>query len=288
MRMMDGLRQAKHQAFLVSKKLRRTGAAAALRDADRRGARREEKHPFTYTEGMFPHTFLRRPDPEGVQQEEVPAVLWVIWLGGPPPPRRARSLQALREQAGVDVRVVAGPEDVLVEGQPFHAAYGDLHVVHRSDYLRAYALHHHGGAYLDVKPQTAPVRELIDTMNDDPDAWVMGYREVTSAYVPDLPHSLGAHLRAHYRAVLGTSAFICRPRSQFTTEWMRELHARLDFLQEPLREADASGCDPYGAPAGYPIRWTEILGDITQPLSLKHQSHLRFSDRLRPQLEDYR
>lgn len=56
MRMMDGLRQAKHQAFLVSKKLRRTGAAAALRDADRRGARREEKHPFTYTEGMFPPT----------------------------------------------------------------------------------------------------------------------------------------------------------------------------------------------------------------------------------------
>ena len=187
MSMLNSLRQAKRQAFLVSKKIRCAGAAAAPRDADRSRARFGKWRPSTCAEGKFTHTFLRRPGPEDVQQEKV-----------------------------------------------------------------------------------------------------LGYRETDSANVPELPHFLGGCLRTHYRAVLGASAFICRPRSLFTAEWVRELHAWLDFLQEPLREANASGCDPYDAPADYPIRWTEILGDITQPLSLKHLSHLRFSDRLRPQLEDYR
>lgn len=60
MRMIEGLRQAKHQTFLVSKKVRRAVAAAALHDADRRGARHEEKRPFTYTENKFPQPLTLR------------------------------------------------------------------------------------------------------------------------------------------------------------------------------------------------------------------------------------
>lgn len=284
----DRLHQVKHQAFLASKRVRQSRNRAKIKSFDRRRARLEEKHPFTYSDGIFPHTFLCRPAPDGAQELDVPAILWAVWLGGPPPPRRARALEALRAMKGIEVRIIEGPADVLIPGHALHPAYDDLHVVHRSDYLRAYALHHHGGAYLDVKPQTAPIRSLIDSVNEDSGAWVLGYREITSEYVADLPHSLGGHLRAHYRSVLGTSAFICRPRSAFTAEWMRELNARLNYLQEPLREADASTSDPYAAPANYPIRWTEILGDITQPLSLKHQEHLRFSEQIRPDLSEYR
>lgn len=187
MSMSNGLRQAEHQAFLVSKKVRRARAAAALRDADHRRAPREKRRPFTYSKGKLLTPSCTGPDPEGVQQEGLP-----------------------------------------------------------------------------------------------------GYRATPSANVPELPRFLGGCLRGHCQAVIGTSAFACRLRPLFTAEWVREFQAQLDFLQEPLREVRTSDCDPHAALAGYLIRWTEILGDITQPLSFKHQFHLRFSDRLRPQLEEYR
>lgn len=146
----------------------------------------------------------------------------------------------------------------------------------------------YGGAYVDVKPLLHQMRHSVELLNANPNAWVVGYREVTSRYVPDLPRNLGAHLKRHYRAVMGPSGFICRPYSVFTAEWMRELEARMDYYAGSLEEADASGCDPYAAPAHYPIRWTEILGDIIQPLSLKHHDHVILTDDVRPVLTNYR
>lgn len=288
MRTVETLREAKHQAFLARKLVRKMRARIALRAHDRQWARSEAANPFRYRDGMFPHTFLSRDTPRIEDVEPAPRILWAIWLGPDPRPRRAASLQALRDQPGLDVRLIREPASLELAGHPFHPAYHHLHVVHRSDYLRAYAMHHYGGAYCDVKPLTSTVRAVIDDLNSDDDAWAIGYREVTSTYVGDLPHELGGYLKAHYRAVLGPSAFVFRPRSTFTTEWMRELHARLDYYHEPLQEAQAAGCDPYAAPPQYPIRWSEILADITQPLCLKHQAHVRFTDRIRPMLKDYR
>ena len=45
----------------------------------------------------------------------------------------------------------ANLQDWVVAGHPLHPAYNDLSLVHRSDYLRAYLLHHHGGGYCDLK-----------------------------------------------------------------------------------------------------------------------------------------
>lgn len=120
-----------------------------------------------------------------------------------------------------------------MDGHPFHPAFKDLHVVHQSDYLRAYLMHHIGGVYSDVKPYRTELQNSLHTLNQEEETWVIGYREITSEYVPDLPRNLGAHLKRHYRAVMGPSAFVCRPHSVFTAEWMRELHDRLDYFAGP-------------------------------------------------------
>lgn len=149
-------------------------------------------------------------------------------------------------------------------------------------------MHHYGGVYMDVKPMPHTLRPSLERLNSTRDAWAVGYREITSQYVPDLAGNLGAHLKRHYRAVMGPSGFIFRPGSPFTTEWMRELHARLDYYNGALAEADAAGCNPYSAPANYPIRWSEILGDIIQPLSMKYHEYVILTDDVRPALKHYR
>lgn len=281
-------RETKHRAFLAYKRGRWLLRDVLLAVNDRRWALAEKRRPFTFVPDYYAHTFLARRSPDAGPPRQAPPILWAIWLGPSPTGVRRASLEALKAQPGLDVRVVTDPSDVVMDGHPFHPAFKDLHVVHQSDYLRAYLMHHIGGVYSDVKPYRTELQNSLHTLNQEEETWVIGYREITSEYVPDLPRNLGAHLKRHYRAVMGPSAFVCRPHSVFTAEWMRELHDRLDYFADALAEASSATCDPYAAPAEYPIRWSEILGDITQPLSLKHHNNILLTDDVRPVLKDYR
>lgn len=72
--------------------------------------------------------------------------------------------------------ILVTPENVadfIVEGSPFHPIYEHLSLVHRSDYLRAYLMYHHGGAYTDLKRQRGSLTEAIELLNADPDRWLV-------------------------------------------------------------------------------------------------------------------
>ncbi|MFI7484318.1 hypothetical protein ACH9EU_18110 [Kocuria sp. M1R5S2] len=283
-------RQAKHALHVRRKHLKWRLRPVKIKAYDRWRANNPDRKPYVYHEDQYPHTFLRRPTPATRPAQSVPRRIFVIWVGNTPMnPRRAESLESIR-QAQTDVEVVLIDEiswtDWIVTEGPIHHAFGLLSPVHRSDYMRAYLMHFHGGGYCDIKPLSSDWGRLFDTLNDHPDVWAIGYREVTSEYTPDLPHALGADVKRHYKSVFGPSAFIFRPCTPFTEEWWRELSSRMDYYASALRESP--GGDPYNPPGSYPIRWTEILGDITQPLCLKHQQHIRFDDTVRPRLKDYR
>lgn len=288
MGIIDVARQVKHRAFVASKHARWAGRDARLWVDDRRWALAERLSRLVYDEGRYPHTFLTRPAPDVGPTRETPAILWACWLGGPITPNRERAIEGLRQQPGLEFRLVTEPAEVLVDGHPFHYAYEHLTMTQKSDYMRAYVMHHHGGFYADVKPFLGNLRPAVDRLNADPDLWVVAYREITSNYVPDLAHTLGQDIRRHYRSVMGPSGFACRPGTLFTAEWLREVDARMDYYSGQLAEAAAGAGDAYERPASYPIRWSEIMGDITQPLSMKHQGHVLFTDEVRPALKDYR
>lgn len=188
----------------------------------------------------------------------------------------------------MDVTVVGDPDSVVVSGHPFHPAFEHLSLLHKSDYIRAYLMHHHGGAYVDVKQMTYSVRDLIGRLNASETHLALGYPEVTSNYAGHPHHELRSVLRRHYRALMGPSMFIFKPHSPFTAEWIRELHARMDYLAAPLAEAGAGELSPYAMPPAYPIWWTEILGDILHPLSLKYRDRVMLTDDARPQMTNYR
>lgn len=284
----DALRRFKHRAFVASKHARWAARDARIALEDRRWAALEEKFPYRYDPSFFAHTFLAREAPATPTLGAAPHRLWTIWLGGAPTPARKASLQALEAQPGVEVTIVRTPRSVMLPGHPFHPAFEHLTSVHKSDYLRAYLMHHYGGAYIDVKPMPHPVRPLIDQLNGSEEHLALGYAEVTSEYAGHPHHGLRAVLRRHYRALMGPSMFIFKPHSPFTAEWMRELHARMDYLSAPLAEADAADADPYATPAVYPIWWTEILGDILHPLSLKYRGRVVLTPAAQPVLRNYR
>lgn len=280
----------KHALFVASKRIRFWLEDSLEAVNDMRWKAAESRHPFSYDPDRYPHTFLARATIDrGANDHPVPTVVYAFWLGpSPMSDRRLASLRNIKSTLGVPFVLVTDETvgEYLVDGHPLHPAYPHLSDGHRSDYLRTYFMHHHGGGYTDVKAPTSAWVEAFETIQGQPGKWALGYREVTSNYVPDLPRNLGRDLKRHYRAVFGPSAFIVRPRTSLTSEWYREMLSRMDYFAGGL--AESPGADFYAPAPGYPIRWTELLGDVLQPLCLKYQDRLVFDDRVRPVLMDYR
>jgi hypothetical protein len=187
---------------------------------------------------------------------------------------------------GIEVRLVT-PENLpqyIVPGYPLHPAYEHLSLVHRSDYLRTYFMHHHGGGYSDIKRHSHSWEGLFEQMNDS-DGWALGYREVASWGVVTLPGRVGRRIKRDWREIVGMGAFIFRPHTPLTQEWYDELHRRMDHYADALSLAPGN---VMGDNAGYPIRWSGILGDIFFPLEHKYRDRLLMSDNVKPSFENYR
>lgn len=110
-------------------------------------------------------------------QEEAPNIVWCAWTGDNElSPNRKAALESIRASNPAGDVILVTPENVadfMVEGSPFHPIYEHLSLVHRSDYLRAYLMYHHGGAYTDLKRQRGSLTEAIELLNADPDRWLV-------------------------------------------------------------------------------------------------------------------
>jgi hypothetical protein len=286
---LDAARQVKHSLFVRKKQAKFAFYRLRTQFEDYKWDKQEESNPYRYDASRYPHTFIARPPLHCSNDRPVDRVIYAIWLGDPMNARRRQSLESLvRWNPNIPVRMITEKnlDDYVLSHEPLHPAYRYLSVVHKSDYIRTYLMHHYGGGYSDIKTATHGWSESFLDLEENARKWAVGYREITSTYTPDLPRGLGRDLKRHYRAVFGTSAFIVRPGTSFTGEWYRELLNRMNYFEEALSEMPAHNA--YSADPAYPIRWTEILGDIFQPLCLKYQDRLVHDDRIKPVLSNYR
>ena len=249
--------QLKHRAFLAYKPYR-FPVAGALEPGYRLAHR---IRPPRFDPADWPQTHLPHSVPlERATTEPVPRRLFVFWTGDNPlTPNRQRSLDAIHRVNGdLDVRLVtpATLDEFLVPGAPLHPAYDDLSLIHRSDYLRCYALHFHGGAYADLKEPLHPWSPVLDRM-DACDAWMAGYRVPVRLMTPNMPDPrLEKVMKQFSEHRLGQCSYVARPNTPLTAEWWRELNRQLDLLAPALR---AHPGNARGDNAGYPLVLNRIL-----------------------------
>lgn len=155
---------------------------------------------------------------------------------------RFRELVAAAAPCSVVLYTADTIPSLQVPGAPFHAAYPYLSAVHKADYLRAYVMHHRGGAYTDIKtPYGWP--------------WYDAFRDF----------ELNPRAMINYRAP-GT-AMICRPHTEFTTRWYEGVCKVLDGKIDALKQGPAASAYACREKTPeYPIGWTEIMFDILDPL----------------------
>ena len=190
------IRQGKHGLFLAQKWARPT--RIRLRGHVWRGVARVRPYRFDLgrykdARGFFPFDFfLHRSAPEGWTKDGAIAQrrLWCVWAGdNPMTVNRMHSLDTLKELNPELELTLVTPSNLhrfIVPAHPLHEAYPHLSLPHRSDYLRAYFLHHYGGAYADIKSMGAGMADPVLSVRASDGPWVVGYPEINSDLVDNI------------------------------------------------------------------------------------------------------
>ena len=257
---------------------------------DRSWRAMDRVRPYSYREDDFPDSFVScTPRVQDGPSPALPMQIFVMWTGDNPLTRnRADALDEIRAVAAGTKLVLITPDSLPhweMETHPLHPAYEHLSLNHRSDYLRAYLLHHHGGAYLDIKRGYGDVRSGMEALAARPDKWVAGYRELGADSVSTATGTIRQALRRHHGQLLGNGAFGVRPGTSFTSEWLAEIERRMDRWAPDLALAPGN---TFGTNDGYPVPWTGVQGDIFHPLCLKYADRLLANEHFRPSFEAYR
>lgn len=244
---------------------------------------------YKYRKGRYKDSFLVANDYSTIatKNTKVDAVLYCFWTGdNEMSENRKRCFKGLRENVGVEVKLITpiNLDEYILSDYPLHPAYEYLSLVHKSDYLRCYFMHFHGGGYSDVKHHDNSLLDLFTKFSNS-DSWMLGYPEISPKHVVKLKGRLGFDLKLNYHLLNGLGAFIFKPNTPITNEWYSELNRRMDRYEEKLRDNPGN---ILGSNEGYPIHWSGILGDILHPLMLKYHDKIMQTPIIRPDCTNYR
>ena len=226
---------------------------------------------------------------EGVPAHIKNKTMFVIWSGvNEMSATRKKCLDSIIRLSRCNVCLIT-PKNLnryILEEYPFHEAYEYLSETHRADYVRTYLMHHYGGGYMDIKSIDTSYGEYFDELLENDKIWAVGYTEIGPEAVAVLPGEFGIELSNNWDKLIGNCAYIFRPNTPLTREWYERLHNVLDQKLPELKKYPAKfPQDAYGAyfdeaVSQYPVRWTEILGDVFHPLCYKYSENI--SHRLPP------
>ncbi|MDR7252134.1 hypothetical protein J2X46_001110 [Nocardioides sp. BE266] len=250
---------------------------------------RQRRRPRPFPAATYADTWLaasaagRHVEPG----ESVARRLFVVWTGdNAMPEQRRRSLDEIRRVNGVLDVVLVTPDtigDWLVPELALPPQYEHLSLVHRSDVLRAYLLHVHGGGYSDVKRPREPWLGAYERLEQS-GAWILGYTERHRLNAPLVGGRLQQDLRSVSQQLLGYGGLVVRPRTALTEEWWTRVCAVLDDNTDALA---ANPGNVRGDNPGYPLGWTEVLAHVVAPLTWKYQDHVLHDERVLPELRNY-
>lgn len=280
-------RQVKHRVFVARRRVRVGRKKLKFETATVLFRHVSTGRPFSYRPHRYADTFLAA-DIEALGESALPEQVFVIWAGdNDMTPNRERNLRLIEGRVGLPVELVtpANLHRWIIDGHPLHPAYQNLSLIHRSDYLRGYLMHHHGGGYIDIKEPLDSWRESFIRMASDDSVWVTSYTTTDANWIGKLRGRLGLDILVHYRLMFGKCAFLMRSRTPLTAAWMAQMDAVLDSHQELLAQHPGG---VFGDSGQYPISWTDLLGRVLDPLTLKFHEHVRYDDRMLMNFSDYR
>ena len=209
---------------------------------------------------------------------QIPKNLYCFWTGpNKMSDARRRCFESMNtSELNVVLVTDENLSSFILPEAPLHEGYQYLSETHKSDYLRTYFMHFYGGGYSDIKKINRSWISAWNDINNNNSVYANGFPEESIrgiAYHPD-PH-IHKLIHDNWRLVIGNSNYIFRSKTPFTTEWYQTMLQVLDKKLKQLKQYPSKR--PQQKPSAdypYPLRWTELLGEIFHPLCYKYRSHL--------------
>ena len=228
---------------------------------------------------LFLYIWLRPLESFQVTQtplNELPRIIYTFWTGtNKIPSNRQECLDDLIANCGCKVQLVnpGNLASFILPDSPLHPGYQYLSDVHRSDYLRCYFMHFYGGGYSDMKATSGDWNMAFEDINANNNILINGYHELS----PDGVTS-GEYPKSLWKEIPACGAYIIRPNTDFTREWYNQMISLMNNKLEQLKANPATSprATPESQP-GYPIGWSEILGDIFHPLTCNYRDRIIFT-----------
>ena len=194
-------------------------------------------------------------------------VIYCFWTGtNPLTENRTRSLSQLKKVTGFEI-VLVTPNNLhnyILSDHPLHSSYVYLSETHKSDYLRTYFMHFHGGGYTDIKQTKGSWKDAFADLEQS-DKWINGYQEFGAGHVAYVP------LQNQYKSLIGNASYICKPQTPFTSEWYDEMITLLESKLAKLKQHPATNPRDRAENSEYPIEWNEMLGRIFHKVCFKYR-----------------
>lgn len=221
--------------------------------------------------------------------DNIPKVVFVCWFGiknnkfPKMSPRRFNAFESLVKNIEVPVILITNENYTyfIKKSHPLHPAFEYLTGVHKSDYMRSYLLMHYGGGYHDVKFRKESWKDcwVKDDWLKNENIWMYGRREKCESNIACPPNMENKeNIKKEYAKLVTMGWIICKPQTPFIKELVTQIETILTKHQNKLEKNPP--IDPRqtngGSENNYPIRWLEILGEISHPLMLTYNDHIKF------------
>lgn len=260
---------------------------------------RQSKLFYKFNIKKYSKTFLNYTFNEKYKLSKVDKIVYCFWTGDHLMSEdRLECLDSLKNNIGVQVKLISKDNlsDYILPNYPLHKSYEYLSDVHKSDYLRAYFMHHYGGGYSDIKTPKNNWDLVFDEFNNSA-YWLVGYamNKGIDIAVPTFKvdkkdyKQLIYDMRRNFRYIVGPGAFIVKPYTPFTYEWMTQIEKILDKEYDNLRIN--SGGVRYGLNDNYSFNnngYTAILAQVFQPLCLKYHNKIKIDKKIELSFLNYR
>lgn len=217
----------------------------------------------------------------------VPKVVFIFWfshLDYTPEfsVRRFNALQSLINNLKVPVIIITNEnyKSWEVPKHPIHEGFKYLSGNHKADYLRAYLLCYYGGGYHDIKWRVKSWENEWDKFSDT-NIWIVGRRELKADYIGYDPEKDEKWVQQEFNKIITMGWVISRPDNEYFNILMDKINEKLNNKIDTLKLKPApisrcgigNGCDKNE----YPLRWLEIMGEISHPLLLNYTKHIDFT-----------
>ena len=174
---------------------------------------------------------------------------------------------------------------------PIHPGFSFLSATHKSDYLRSYLMNFYGGGYTDIKKQDSSWEKSFLLLQHG-DFFGCGYPEEHPYHIANTPKPF----IYDYQNFVGNSAYIYTKNTPLTNEWFIQTKEKMDSIYDSLKvnpgkshpRLTKSGIrDEAQFNTGYPLEWTELLGDIYHPIVYRYKNKI-LKNLPKPIMRNYR